>query len=77
MRSKIAPTLMELVISPQSLPSKHEALAQCRADVVSESQTIGKHQPDIGQAPRVCWVVGTDIDVRFGHAQNKQGCLTL
>ena len=38
------------------LPSKHEALAQCWADVGPSSTTLAQHQPNIGPAPRVCWV---------------------
>ena len=36
-------------------PSKHEALAQCWADVGPSSTTLAQHQPNIGPIPRVCW----------------------
>ena len=37
--------------------SKHDALAQCWADVGPSSTTLAQHQPSIGTTPRVCWVV--------------------
>ena len=36
------------------IPSKHEALANCWADVGPSSTTLAQHQPNIGPTPRVC-----------------------
>ena len=39
-----------------SLPRKHEAFAQCWAEFGPSSSTLAQHQPNIGPAPRFCWV---------------------
>ena len=37
-----------------SIPSKHEALAQCWADVDPSSTTLGQYQPNIGPTTLMC-----------------------
>ena len=47
---------MHVILDAVRIPSKHEALAQCWADVGPSSATLAQHQPSIGPTPRVSWV---------------------
>ena len=59
-------------IGPTPRLCKHEALAQCWADVGPSSTTLSQHQPNIGPTPRV-YLVGRSANTSLALAQ----CLVL
>ena len=66
------------IVYRSSLPSKHEALAQCWADVGPSSTTLAQHQPNIGPTPRVCWVITQNIlDCMIKLQIRSYNCLNL